>query len=118
MSDLHCAATLIVVPVTDADPEEADALARSLASRRVARIYGSSHGAARGWGLAVSRALGVELVTLERVQEDPLLSWVPAIADLHRGETVVVLTDRPTPWHGAGSGTIELSVDADGVVLR
>ncbi|MGZ4647630.1 MAG: hypothetical protein ACXVYC_15110 [Blastococcus sp.] len=118
MSDLHCAATLIVVPGAEAGPEAARELARSLARRGVARVYSSSRGAASGWGSTVAQALDVDVVTLEALDDDPALSWVRTIADLHRGETVVVLTDRPTPWDDGGFGTVELSVDADGVVPR
>lgn len=118
MSDLHCAATLVVVTATDGDPEGSLDVALLLSERRVARVYTGSVEPARGWADALARALGVDVVTLPDLDEGPVPSWVSTIADLHRGETVVVVTARPMPWEGAAPGITELSVDADGVVLR
>ena len=115
MSDLHCAATVLLVAVTDPDPQSARELAQSLMSRRVARVFASSGGLAQACGAMVAAALGVDAVTLEGVEGDPALSWVPTVADQHRGETVLVLTDGASAWHRPGTTFAELSVDADGV---
>jgi hypothetical protein len=53
-----------------------------------------------------------------RAPDDPELAWVLTIADQHRGETVLVLTQVAAASLGSGRGVAELSVDADGLVLR
>jgi hypothetical protein len=124
MSDLHCAATLLVATLADRDHEQVRALARSLVTRRVARVYADTLEQSVESGALAAEVLGVDAVTIEgldgvcveslrgRALDDPALGWVLAIADQHRGETVLVLT-------GVGRASLaELSVDADGLVLR
>jgi hypothetical protein len=114
----------LVVPVADADPGEVRELARSVATRKVARVYTSTLKRAVECGALAADLLGVDAVTIEgldgasveallgRSPDDPELAWVLTIADQHRGETVLVLTD-------VGRASLaELSVDADGLVLR
>ena len=124
MSDLQCAATLLVATLADPDQEEVRELARSLLTRRVARVYTSTLKQAVASGALAADVLGVDAVTIAgldgfsvealagRASDDPALTWVLTIADQHRGETVLVL-------EGVGSASLaELSVDADGLVLR
>ena len=124
MSDLHCAATLLVATVADGDREQVRALARSLVTRRVARVYTGTLEQLIDSGALAADVLGVDALTIEgldgagvesltgRALDDPALEWVLAIADQHRGETVLVLTDV------GRASFAELSVDADGLVLR
>lgn len=124
MSDLQCAATLLVATLADGDREQVRALARSLVSRRVARVYTGTLPQSIESGAVAADVLGVDRVTIEgldgawvesragRALDDPALEWVLGIADQHRGETVLVLTD------GGRASLVELSVDADGLVLR
>jgi len=116
VSDLHCPATLLVIRA--ADPH---VLAGALLPRTVARVYCSpgSHGPAT----ALAGELGVDVVLdegLGRPEEGRLADAVGAgrealqgIADLHRGETVVVLLGRST----AVAEVLEVSVDGDGFAV-
>jgi hypothetical protein len=113
-----------VATLADGDHEQVRALARSLVTRRVARVYADTLEQSVESGALAAEVLGVDAVTIEglegvcveslrgRALDDPALGWVLAIADQHRGETVLVLT-------GVGRASLaELSVDADGLVLR
>ena len=130
MSDLQCAATLLVVSGSDADPAP---LAEELKVARVASLYAAdgqqnpAETLADGLGLAV-RQLG-DLETDAR-------GALGEVVDLHRGETVLVvvpnrwlveslpglLTNVPDDF-GVGRGAsawspAEVAADADGWVLR
>jgi hypothetical protein len=117
VSDLQCPATLLLART--GDPGQ---LVAALRGRNVARVYGSP--GADGPAAAVAGALGVELVLdedLGRVVDGPLddladarREALQAIADLHRGETVVVLLGPST----SGWEVVEVSVDGDGFVVR
>ncbi len=116
VSDLHCPATLLVTRA--ADP---DVLAGALRPRNVARIYCSpgTHGPAA----ALAGSLGVALVLDEGLGQpgdgrladvvDAGREALQAIADLHRGEAVVVLLGASTPL----TEVLEVSVDGDGFVV-
>ncbi len=92
MSDLQCPATIILVP-----PAETAEMAERLRRRGIARVHASPDAGQPGRQLA--DALGVGLARFD--------GDVDGLADMHRGETVVVL-DNGRP------GTVELTIDNDG----
>lgn len=108
MSDLQCAARFVVVT----DP---GATAR-LGHERVAAVYDARpnghHETARELlGLAVQVVGPLTLRgVLDRAPQ--ALETLRELADLHRGETVVVLSE------GAAGGRVDVSLDGDGVVVR
>lgn len=137
MSDLQCAATLLLA-VADS-VEDAVALARASRDRRVAVLYTADGDPAARVARVVSERLGVP------VQQKPELSGSRAddgadspslvracldeIADAHRGETVLVLGEVDTfgavmpggvaAAYGAPDtlrpgALVELHIDADG----
>ena len=130
----------MVVPVgeTPVGDPPGHALAASLAGRRVAAVYAGSDPAAMevaevaaallGVGLTGSASLGAtDSGPTETEVVDRLREQLEEIADLHRGETVLVLAHEqalrlvvPALLGGlpAVSGTVELVNDADGWVLR
>ena len=148
MSDLHCPATLVVARPAEGRTQ-ALGLADALEGRRVAAVWCSDASravhtaeiaAARlGVGVTVRKALreagvddgesGHEVVARHRIQ-------LEEIADLHRGETVLVIGHQqaleivvPSLAGHAPSAraqrrelendeTVELENDADGWVLR
>jgi probable phosphoglycerate mutase len=140
VSDLHCPATLLVAG--DGDDRVA-ALATSLRDRSVARVYTSTSTRAVQAGRLAAEVLGTDAVALEELQEpsvgeevlDRCREALQAIADQHRGETVLVLghggllsvlpqlsgsarvdpAARPSLPHPA---VAEVSVDGDGFVVR
>lgn len=110
MSDLQCAATFVISGVV-AD-SEVRALAASLAGRRVAQVYGDA--AHRPAAEMVAGVLGVQAAVRDDL--DPDLGGaggLAALADLHRGETVLVLVTSPSE-----AATVELSIDGDGWAWR
>lgn len=148
MSDLHCPATVLVASAPDAEHESelpagadgsipaagcrhAERLAGMLADRNVALIYTSPGSRA----VRTAELVAARLACAVRVREE-LASIPPGdgdrasthprvldeIADLHRGETVLVIGPGDViPLllpAGVRSGTacapVELSVDADG----
>jgi hypothetical protein len=116
VSDLHCPATLLVTRA--ADP---DVLAGALRLRNIARVYCSP--GTRGPATALARTLGVDMVlddNLGQPGDGRLADVVDAgrealqeIADLHRGEAVVVLLGPSTPV----TEVLQVSVDGDGFVV-
>jgi hypothetical protein len=111
VSDLQCPARFLVL----ADPD--GAAAGSLRHERVAAVYGAPPHAD---GLtALAGALGVPLRAVERrltvaevvAESAGALDVLRDLADLHRGETVVVAGEGP-----AGQ-RVEVSVDGDGVTV-
>jgi hypothetical protein len=123
LSDLQCAATLLLASVRG--EEQARALGTSLLERRVALVYtDGSTTAARTAGL-LSERLGVP------VRPEPGLApdgrgVLEGLADLHRGETVLVVAETEvigrvlgTAGRAIGSAdnaddVVELHIDADG----
>jgi hypothetical protein len=112
VSDLQCPARFLLVP-----PQE-EGVAGSLRLERVAAVYDAA-GAAAGAG-ALARELGVparpcpapvRMVDV-RTGAPEALAVLADLADLHRGESVVVLAE------GAPGERLEASLDDDGVRLR
>ena len=94
MGDLHCPATLLLAAYGDA--AQAQALAARLRSRKVALVWSSDVAPARAYAQAVAAALGVGVsVRAELGVPDPdrVRDLLDEIADTHRGETVLVVTD-------------------------
>jgi hypothetical protein len=116
VSDLQCAAHFIVVSSID------DELAQSLGDERVAAVYDARRPPDRGprgaveelagrLGLPVLAADGRLLVEDLRSAAPTAMGVLVPLADLHRGETVLV--------HAAGSpGTrLDVRLDGDGMVV-
>jgi hypothetical protein len=108
MSDLQCAARLLFLSAGDG------AAASRLHEERVAAVYDGHHHPASAQATELARTLGVPVRSLaERVSADLVRARDPEamrvlgeVADLYRGETVVVLTPTEAPFR--------LSVDGDG----
>jgi broad specificity phosphatase PhoE len=161
VSDLHCPATLLLARHDDADgdhspvpsddegrltetaTEQVERLARSLRDRRVARVYSSTSTRAVEYGRLAAEVLGVDAQAVDGLRGgsgdqvlDRYREALQAIADQHRGETVLVLghggvlssvlprlpgaihddvADSGFPPWGA---VVEVSVDGDGFVVR
>ena len=140
MSDLQCAATLLL---TDAGEGRASGL--SLVDRRIAAIYTSPLPAAVRTAEAVAAGTGVGVSVREDLREPLDESGaevrvrvereLTALADLHRGETVLVVSHAATlrtgvlPLVGRGDeyaaahplprgAVVEVAADADGWLLR
>jgi hypothetical protein len=123
VSDLQCAATVLVL--------HADDEARSwLAGERVALVYDGAAGDPRrdaaggdqgdgGSVQALARGLGVGARTLDvavtraQVQrrEPVAVRALQELADVHRGETVVLAVAEPGPL-------VEVRIDGDGLVMQ
>ena len=110
MSDLQCAARFVLLG--DAGPSMVDPLRHE----RVAAVYAGEPGAAAGalgesLGLPV-QALARPLVMADVLAEDPdAVADLRDLADLHRGETVVVTAvARP-------GQRVDVAVDSDGISL-
>lgn len=139
MSDLHCPATLLLAPYDDgAERSEQGTrqLTRRAAADRVSRVYGGTSTDA----VQTTRVLadGVGATAEQRLELDSLdgvAGELHAIADLHRGESVLVVlpgssvesalealvgrraSARAGPSMQYGS-VVEVIVDADGWALR
>ena len=149
MSDLQCAATLLLTDagdgLTPAGCERARTLGLSLIDRRIAAVYTSPLpgavrtaeivAAATGAGVAVRDDLRVPLDESGTDVRARVASELSALADLHRGETVLVVSHTGTlqtgvpPLVGRGDeyaaahpvpsgAVVEVAADADGWVLR
>ncbi len=107
MSDLQCAATLLLVPV-----DRAEGLAGTLTHAKVARVWtGTAEHAVRVAELAAAE-LGVAVTTRSELDDPEQIDLsLSDIADEHRGETVVVLA-------GDGDAVVEVVIDGDGWVRR
>jgi hypothetical protein len=109
MSDLQCPVRFFLLsgPGT--------ATAAQLRHERVAMVYDGPPRASGG-GADLAEALGVPLgvlsspVVLDDVQagDAETMAVLREVADLHRGEAVVVVVS------GADDGIVEMSLDADG----
>jgi len=118
MSDLQCPARFIVLATVD------EATTDLLSVERVAGVYdGQRHGRggpedgsglgvlAGRLGLAVQRTDAPVVLEEVRARTPSSLRVLTGLADLHRGETVVVR------GVGAQGTRLEVLVDADGVVV-
>jgi hypothetical protein len=132
VGDLHCPATLLL---TDLGKQEVAGVAASLRGARVAAVYSS--GLAAGPAGTVAAELGLRARTVVELDAsgEGFGGALQTIADEHRGETVLVVTDagrvsREVPRltlnvpadFGAERPTegvlVEIACDADGWVLR
>ena len=94
MGDLHCPATLLLTAYADA--AQARELGERLRSRRVSHVWAG--GSPETWGTAevVASVLGVGVTVREELGAGPgsaLRAVLEEVADGHRGETVLVVTD-------------------------
>jgi len=108
MSDLQCAARFVLLTDPGATAQ--------LGHERVAAVYDARPGghdetSVELLGLAVQV---VAPLTLRGVldRSPQALGALGDLADLHRGETVVVLSG------GSAGGRVDVSLDGDGVVVR
>ena len=110
MSDLQCPARFILLTSLDASSAE------ELRHERVAGVYDAPPGAA---ATELAAALGVPATamarpaTLEAVlaREGSAVDVLRELADVHRGETVVVLVE------GRPGRRAEVAIDGDGVAV-
>jgi len=140
MSDLQCPATFLVVPVDTLGEgwrAEVAGLAERLRDRRVAAVYGGTRAPAVAVSAALAGGLGVPSHPLAEApgaaaDGTAVARWRAALeglADLHRGETVLVVGDgqvlepalTPLVRRGLGAGPgrtpyrpVTLEVDGDG----
>lgn len=107
MSDLQCAATLLLVPYGEVPTH-----AQALSSARVARVWAAATDPARRAADVLAADLGVGVTTSgDLAGAEPSAEVMGEIADQHRGETVVVVVDR-------GDAVLEVVIDGDGLVSR
>ena len=103
MSDLHCAATLLLVPA-----DQAPGVAVRLTAARIAHVWSGTEALTSQATEQVAAGLGVGTTTRSGLDGPEEFDTVLAeIADEHRGETVVVVV-------GAGDAVTEVLVDSDG----
>lgn len=111
MSDLQCPARFILL--TSLDGSSADVLRHE----RLAAVYDAPPGAA---ATALAAALGVPGTTLARplaleavlTRESSALEALSELADVHRGETVLVVAE------GRPGRRVEVAIDGDGVAVE
>lgn len=124
MSDLQCAARIVVLapsalePVPGEEPPPGETLLDRLREQRVVAVYATGDVADLAPVLSLARELDVPgpALTPDSVDRDPtptratLLAddVIDDLADLHRGETVVLVRGDATP------AVSLLLVDADG----
>lgn len=130
MSDLHCAARILL-----ACPGEAEVLGQSLASERLALVYTAPQPQAVRTADAVAARTGATVVLREVLAEGSVVAELDAISDVHRGETVLVVLpgnairatvpalvgvheDYVVSRMAARGAVVELAADADGWALR
>ena len=111
MSDLQCAATLLLVQ-HGVSESESRRLGRSMRSARLAAIYTAGSAEAAQTAEVVGDETGVPVTVLDQALDRSV--DLEGIADLHRGETVLVVA----PLDLAGGAVVEVTIDADGWVLR
>lgn len=111
MSDLQCPARFILLTGL------AGSAAEALRHERVAAVYDAPPGPGAH---ALGRALGVPVQVLARpirvddllTRTDRALDALRDLADLHRGETVVVAAE------GSPGRRVDVAVDGDGVAVE
>ncbi|WP_322936626.1 hypothetical protein [Nocardioides bizhenqiangii] len=102
MSDLQCAATLLLVP--DGQVED---FARSLAGARIGHVWTGTSDRATGSGELLATDLGVGVTARSELDDPQQIDLaLGEIADEHRGETVVVVVP--------GGAVTEIVIDSDG----
>jgi hypothetical protein len=107
MSDLHCAATLLLVPV-----EQAPGVAGTLTTARIAHVWSGTEALTLQAAEKAAAGLGVGTTTRSELDDPEEMDTVLAeIADEHRGETVIVVV-------GAGDAVTEVIIDSDGLERR
>jgi hypothetical protein len=139
VSDLHCPATLLLAPydaIGEPTEEGTRRLVERTASERLSRVYAGTRAEAVQTTRAMSSG-GVAAPAEHRpeLDLDDVSAELQAIADLHRGETVLValpgasveralddlvgrrvwLRGNPSMQYGA---MVEVTTDADGWILR
>jgi hypothetical protein len=112
VSDLQCAATLLLVrPGTDPGW-----VGPALVGRRLVAVYCDATEPAVRTAETLAAATGVRVVAREGLAETSPAGELSAIADEHRGETVAVVAR--TGLGPEGAAVVELVMDADGWVVR
>ncbi len=111
MSDLHCAARILLACPGDAEfepapqassggsltrdgREQAGGLGRSLAAARLALVYTAPQSRAVQTAEIVAARTGASVVVREALREGSAVEELHAIVDVHRGETVLVVLPR------------------------
>ena len=113
MSDLQCAATLLLVRPGTAP----GGVGPALVGRRLAVVfYSDATAAAVSTAEALAAATGARVVAREGLAETSAAGELSAIADEHRGETVAVVAR--TGLGPEDAAVVELVMDADGWVVR
>jgi len=118
MSDLFCAARLLCLPASRLTDGRSVDLRRALAAERLAAVYAPDPAAAEGAGaLAAPVTVQPLLAAAGHVGAGgvggPIRAVLEEIADVHRGETVLVVV----PAAVAG-GAVLVERDADGWACR
>ena len=109
MSDLQCAARLVVV--NPPGLVDLDALTSSLAHEKVTAVYTANDVTAPGQAASLAEHLGVAVEPANDSLCDAT-SGFEEIADRHRGETAVVVR------RGEHAAPVLVLVDADGMTSR
>lgn len=113
MSDLQCAATLLV---TGSEGLDVDRLADSLRPHHVAAVYASPLAEAERAAAVVAQRLGVSRRALPSGGRGH--ETLEGVADMHRGETVLVVGDADQVPVVPAEGVAEVLVDGDGWTQR
>jgi hypothetical protein len=139
VSDLHCPATLLLAPYDEGaerSEEGTRQLTRRAAADRVSRVYGGTSTPAVQTTRLLADGVGATAEQrLELDSQDDVAGELHAIADLHRGETVLVVLPGSTVESALEAlvgrrarlregvsmqygSVVEVSGDADGWALR
>jgi hypothetical protein len=136
--DLHCRATILLAPYDEGagrNDEGTQALADRAAADNVARVYGGTDVAVVQRMRSVEDALEAGSEQRHGLDADEVTDELEAIADLHRGETVLVLLPAATVTSALDAlvgrrvrrrsgasmhygSVVEVATDADGWALR
>jgi hypothetical protein len=113
MSDLQCPATLLIVRTGAvgqqvlAAGQQVQHLVEQMDGRRVSAVYSSPTESVLEPARLTASRLGMKPILIDGLEER-FSESVGEIADLHRGEAVLVFTQ------GEGSEISEIEVDSDG----